>query len=257
MGNELKNIKKLIDQKISEINEKNNTNYTDKDVLYLIPMPQKSYTPIALQYANVNNIPTEKFSLPSGRNYIELEEHKIYVILDDVAATSSSFDKNFYQYLHDFEQDNHILFCPISAGQTGKFIFDAWVSGKKRENRDFFVTDSKNSHKKLNNTDFYKNLSLEQKIMFKDLFFGFCSNNTYPLGIPEILVNIAKLMHSVNLPGGGYAFCFPYMTPDNNAALPYFLFRNLFLNSLSDSAIKNMPPHSQTVGILEKLDLLN
>ena len=76
------------------------TEVKEQDVEYALDKSRadKSCTPIALQYANINNIPQGQFVFSNNEIYnLGLNDDNLYVILDDAAISGIAFVEKFYK----------------------------------------------------------------------------------------------------------------------------------------------------------------
>ena len=192
---------------------------TMDDIVYVVPHRNKSYDLVNYLYAQTNNIPQNKFTVPED---IEngFNSGKIYVLLDDVCANggSASADISIMK-----QCTNNIVFAPVAAFRKGRDCIDTLIKDIEDSTRvkmlsciDYldlgFIEDYFHfSHKfpsyrtilkeYLNG---YKNFSIDDALMILENTRGGCGNT-----------------HSfVN---------FPYMIPDNSSEMNA-LFGSFVLN---------------------------
>lgn len=103
---------------------------TEDDVLYLVPVHEKSFDLISYQYAKVNDISSDKFLYFDGKSKLlppDLKGNKTnlkgktVVILDDIAGSANTMLKQGFDY-YNFKKNfpgNDVIFAPVSSLASG------------------------------------------------------------------------------------------------------------------------------------------
>ena len=234
LNEQLVKMKTSIEDQVSQLRKADGSPYTKDDIYYLIPPKEfgkeKSYAQIALQYATVNGIDPSKFICDKIATDIPtLDDGKIYVLMDDVVGSGMSMltQGNGFQYAYtDFSQmgNRRVIFAPIVSGGTGYSKIIESINSNGRTGKDFIIIDSEQIKTPVEKTDFYSQLSDSDKKIFHQIIEDLEKGGGSDCGAYGIDNKSA------------YAICFPYMSPDNDAALPSLIFEYLFLNK---AAIKN------------------
>ena len=208
----LKNLKSQIE------NFAQQRNISKENIYITIPMKKneiKSFDLIGKMFSEVLDIPRERVLRLSYCNQLEkLPKNSVCIIADDVAASGYSMGEalKYSETGDELSMDKHILFCPISATNSGIDYIRTMILNMNRRGIDdaLFVKDSIKSHESIakkfigkENTEFYKNV------------FGFDEEEF-----------------------SSYGMCtsFPYMAPDNNSVLSGFLLKHF---TPSKSCIKS------------------
>ena len=200
--------------------------YTEEDIVYVVPVRGKSYDQVALQYATVNGIDYDSFVF---RNVEELsnlpDDGKIYVVLDDVVGSGDSMLRQGVGYENINAEkmgDRHIFMVPIVSGSTGAEKINDTIANLGREGADFLLIPDERIQTPYYDTEYYQSLSESDREMLDYILLaqgGFGDG----LGYGD---------------KAGYAILFPYMAPDNDASICYYLFKHLIQNP---DAIKSQP----------------
>ena len=246
LGHTLETKHAEIERIISGLKKADGSSYSMKDdVVYLIPQGGKSYDTIALQYAKLNGVDPSQFVYMQRTNdkvlksMIYQQKGKIFVVLDDVVGSGLSMmtqdDGACYCYARP-GKDSHVIMSPIVSGETGKSWIDSEIaSAVAKGQKDFLLIDSDSVKQPIKETNFYKNLPPEDQGLLLQLL-----SSAGTCGIE---------------PDCAYAICFPYMAPDNDAAINDLIFRDLMPNA---GAIKSkMDYGSKPAGIVSQLDMLD
>lgn len=243
MGDRLKEIHDDLEKAITKYKKADGSNYTMNDVMYVIPHAGRSYTPVALQYASINNVPQEQFVFANNKSYnFGLKNDNLYVILDDAAISGISYVDNFYRNLNFRNLENsHFIFAPIVAGETAQKHINNVIQLRKRSNDDLFLIDDKDVRKKYFHTEFYETLNWGRRTELTSILDKFFVGSRYGgAGLNEALVKSSIDLPYTQPTGGGYAVCLPYMTPASNAVMPNLFLSDLLLNpNACGTAVKN------------------
>lgn len=145
INSELKRMHKLIENKVKSLGK------TMDDVVYLYPSRNKSFSLISYQYALANNIPFDKFKEEVGTSPSLIKKHtnekdKVYVILDDVAASGESLYDSQFSYLSfidSIEQDKNtnVIFAPLHTSDIGKGFLEGVFENQHRDGIDFVLSN--------------------------------------------------------------------------------------------------------------------
>lgn len=184
-------------------------------VFYVIPSEggtNKSYGLITQMFARNNDIPPEKvITIDSAIELNLAPNHSTYVVLDDFIGSGDSMS-NVANYIFDrykLSNNNHLLFCPVTACDDGINTLNLIIENGNRINKDFIITPDENIQK----------ITWDDRNKKLDLYFTF----------NEIGKNVYG---NEGFVGDGSYFSgstiFPYMSPDNNSDLASFV-TELFL----------------------------
>ena len=263
LGEQMKQMHTSILEQAKTLTKSDGSAFSEDDIVYVIPNTKKSYSYIALQYAQVNGIDPSKFIVAKAEDIPKLDDNKIYVVLDDVVGTGNSMLKGTdgfaYNDIDSSKMGNrHIFISPVVSSRLGLDTIKWRIGGANRKGFDFVVAPDGTVKDRYRNTSYYKSLTSDEKAMLDMILESFSSSRS---GNKSSFVDKAKLLEayesgmiseqeyykSIGSYALGYdrvsafAICFPYMSPDNDAVLPSLIFRYLLLNPDTDDAIKNLP----------------
>ncbi len=196
--------------------------YKQKDLLFVEPSPEKSYSVINYAYKEINKIPDEQFSdLESLRIYRSKTNGKMLVFLDDCSISGDSLRETATYVKHITKEDTPKLFACVCGTERAK----TRLSDKK--NCDVIIGDMVKSYN-ASKFSFRKNKIQEQ-------------------------IGEAEYAN-----GGNTCLIFPYMSPDNNIGLGanVALYHNVNYRMspgkgrLTISGTKNINESSRDVAIL-------
>lgn len=146
INSELKSMHKVIENKVKQLGK------TMNDVVYIYPQKDKSFSLISYQYALANNIPFDKFKEDDGQKpyYFnvsknDMEKNKVYVILDDVAASgeslwSTQFDYSDFLHRINYDKNTNIIFAPLHSSRIGTNFLKSVITDENRKNIDFVLS---------------------------------------------------------------------------------------------------------------------
>ncbi len=198
--------KQRIIEDLKELNKLINTYIKDNNIsaenLYYIkphnPFTVKSYDLISKMYKNLFDIPTHKLleveDISELKNY---PENSVFVFLDDYIGTGESMVNigKYEQNAGKFKENVHILFAPVAAAKDGINYVNSVIRCYARGHFDAVICLDKN----IKDFDNFKYTFLHSN--FKQTFAG------------------KKILGNEGFERGSQCTAFPYMTPDNNAAL--------------------------------------
>ena len=173
-----------------------------ENIYYFIPNQGKSFAQTTYHYAQVNNINPEKFIYSGTETEFfskKMPQNTTLVILDDIvdSAESMTEDDFYYKEFCKFKdnKDISIFFAPITCSKKGIKIVKSKIKELGRNGRDKLIIDRSMINTPMKDSLFYKKTNFENKIILQ------------------------AIMNGSSYSGSELAVAFPYMSPDNNAAI--------------------------------------
>ena len=215
LGEQMIKIRNQIEENIKNFKKADGSDYTMDDVYYLVPYTGKSYEQVLLQYKILNGVDSSHIIYSSADN-ANLPDGRIYVAFDDVVGSGSSMldqmDGVKYSKISEYG-DRHFILAPIISSSEGANKIIDEISAKGRTGQDILLVDESNTLTILEESDFYKSLSIEERTMLYQIIDVF-NGGTWG---------------SKGFNGKALSVIFPYMAPDNNAQMTSIFFEDLFL----------------------------
>lgn len=238
LGKKMKDIHSRISDTISMLVKSDGSPFTMDDVYFLVPEKSKSYSYVYYQYAKLNNVDTSHFISKKAKQIPYLDNDKIFVAFDDVVGSGESMliQSDGYQYkninFNKLKSNQHIIMAPIVSGSTGADRISQEITAMGRQGKDFLLLDKSQVKIRLEDSDFFKQLPSEDRIMLEQLIDAYGTRGF--------------------LDQASYGIVFPYMAPDNDAAICEFLFRELLLDNYSIKSKANTPQATQATDLLKQ-----
>ena len=99
------------------------------DIFYLIPLQNKSYNVVGLQYQQINGV-SEKQFIYGIKNIPDSSKKRMIVILDDYAGSGTSV-KEAYKYLRNKCSDDIVMATHLSTDMANKILTKAFKDDAK------------------------------------------------------------------------------------------------------------------------------
>ena len=213
LGDKMIEINSDIENFIKKKTKSDGTPYTMDDVYYINPSPNKSYTPILLQYCNVNGIDPSHILYTNLSNIKLSTEERIYVAIDDVVGSGNSMlvqhDGIKYTFF-DNDSESKIILAPIVASTSGTEKIKQEIAIKKRAGKDILLINN-NQTQGIFNSNLARSLASDPSAS-------------------DVLKKIIDTTGQSAFDFDHLAVMFPYMSPDNDSYLSSFFYDSLYLN---------------------------